>query len=551
MNAAIGSGANVMTSSFEELEFSGGYLLDNSVEGFFANCWKCEIRDSNPWIQIGTNHPKRWKLIQIQGRHQPDALCSNCNDFVTKIKIKYTIDGIEWLWDNHEIEYDTNLINNSDKKNITIGAPFIARALRIYPTQTFESENQKQMRVEAYYEELENKEILIFLNDDKEINAINTGASVEFSSFLNIGNTFRYNINLQQQIDLYHGFNGWDAKLNDQEKWSQIGVNSLKHWTKFEVTGKLYEDAGVVLAQINYTKNGIDWLYYNTFSLDHPAQITVNTFDSPILAKAIRIIIIQFETSPSMRFDAYYKECNETNSLANYPGKSAAIGSGAHVEASSYKGEDYMRTYRLGSTQMSANSNSGWLKSEEDHHSYIQIGLNELKLWTEIEIQGRGMDNYCKQCNQYVTLFQIQYSIDGINFHFADNGKKYQGNNGNFDEVASREFDAPFYAKSIRIIPTDYNGVPTLRVEAYYKDYKCNWKCNTCIFENEIENCFECSSSVGVVSFKNIDDTYSCSCQDDRLEDVEGQKCLDCKLIIILIKLTFITNKEYLIKVHI
>lgn len=62
----------------------------------------------------------------LQGR--PDF-----DQWVTKIKVLYTNDGVNWLWVDDQREFTANNDNNT-KQSIVFSTPIQARTLRIVPT---------------------------------------------------------------------------------------------------------------------------------------------------------------------------------------------------------------------------------------------------------------------------------------------------------------------------------------------------------------------------------------------------------------------------------
>ena len=142
----------------------------------------------------------------------------------------------------------------------------------------------------------------------------------------------------------------------------------------------------------------------------------------------------------------------------------AAIKSGYHVSASSeFDSSHGARRARLDYPRPREGA-SCWSAARNDVDQWIAVDLVDVKEVIRIETQGRGYGWF--QC---VTAFKVQYSVDGINWEYADNGKEYDGNT-DMDSIVLTTFDTPFKARTVRIHPTKWNMHISLRWELYFTE---------------------------------------------------------------------------------
>ena len=90
---------------------------------------------------------------------------------------------------------------------------------------------------------------------------------------------------------------------------------------------------------------------------------------------------------------------------------------------------------------------------------FMTIRLKSLDYVLGVVTQGR-LESL--NTNQYVSTFQLQYSIDTIKYHYVENERYFLGNNDGTKEVYNY-FSKPILAKVIKIIPIGYNNWPSMR----------------------------------------------------------------------------------------
>jgi hypothetical protein len=113
---------------------------------------------------------------------------------------------------------------------------------------------------------------------------------------------------------------------------------------------------------------------------------------------------------------------------------------------------------------------NGWSPASNVNNmqNYIQVGgLLQAREWIGCQIQGRDATKEKSPYQQYVTKFKVYHSNDGYKWY--PEGHEYDANKDS-TSVVSVKFHNPFYARAMRIYPTDYVGWPSMRFECYFHD---------------------------------------------------------------------------------
>src|SRR5437868_4854159 len=99
---------------------------------------------------------------------------------------------------------------------------------------------------------------------------------------------------------------------------------------------------------------------------------------------------------------------------------------------------------------------AGWIAGVSDLAQWIQVSSPEPKVWHYVITQGRD------DADEWVSEFMVSYTIDGVTWDDADNGKSYPGNYNRGDKVYTY-FNSPPTARALRIRPTKWVGEIAMR----------------------------------------------------------------------------------------
>jgi len=107
----------------------------------------------------------------------------------------------------------------------------------------------------------------------------------------------------------------------------------------------------------------------------------------------------------------------------------------------------------------------GWSTFWNNANQWIQVALGSYTKLTSIATQGRNGHS------QWVTKYKLQYSDDGVNFHYykepgQSSPKVFDGNKDR-DSIVYHKLNPPIQAHYIRLRPTAWYGHISLRMELY------------------------------------------------------------------------------------
>eukprot|EP00026_Physarum_polycephalum_P012869 Phypoly_transcript_13211.p1 GENE.Phypoly_transcript_13211~~Phypoly_transcript_13211.p1 ORF type:complete len:162 (+),score=13.50 Phypoly_transcript_13211:445-930(+) len=129
----------------------------------------------------------------------------------------------------------------------------------------------------------------------------------------------------------------------------------------------------------------------------------------------------------------------------------AAIASGANVFASSeHNSEHSVKSIRLNSAGMGAGSHS-WCAKTLDSFQWVGVGFDTPKKVTAVATQGRG--DYAQWVEEYI----VKYSLNGIDWFVAEDGKVFTGNSDQ-RTVVKNDFITPVTARTIQVCPLKWHG---------------------------------------------------------------------------------------------
>ena len=108
---------------------------------------------------------------------------------------------------------------------------------------------------------------------------------------------------------------GWCAAQSSAPgEWVQITAPTEKVWTRVETKARTSHNQWIRTYKVWSSNDGIDWqnhLELGTVIIQGNTDSTnskIHVFQNPITARMIRIIVLTWNSHPSMRFEAYYTE---------------------------------------------------------------------------------------------------------------------------------------------------------------------------------------------------------------------------------------------------
>ncbi|XP_046858342.1 receptor-type tyrosine-protein phosphatase F-like isoform X1 [Xenia sp. Carnegie-2017] len=104
-------------------------------------------------------------------------------------------------------------------------------------------------------------------------------------------------------------------------------------------------------------------------------------------------------------------------------------------------------------------SGSSWCAPAANGNHYLQLNFPSLYTVNVITIFGDSSSS------SFVTKYQLQTNIDGVNWKSEKSQKIYLGNKNGYNEAAIEKFSGGLNSKALRIFPLEFVGAPCLRIE--------------------------------------------------------------------------------------
>ncbi|KAK3730960.1 hypothetical protein QZH41_007183 [Actinostola sp. cb2023] len=101
-----------------------------------------------------------------------------------------------------------------------------------------------------------------------------------------------------------------------------------------------------------------------------------------------------------------------------------------------------------------------WSSRHNRVGQWIQVDLNRVTKVAGIATQGRS------DTNQWVKKYKLQYSSDGKTFNNYEGGKVFTANKDR-NSVVKHNLYKPIIARYIRVLPQEWQGHMSLRMELY------------------------------------------------------------------------------------
>ncbi|XP_027037220.1 uncharacterized protein LOC113665691 [Pocillopora damicornis] len=260
---------------------------------------------------------------------------------------------------------------------------------------------------------------------------------------------------------------GWSSLKNDRNQWLQVdlgshttvtgvatqGRNSTK-WRQWIATFTLqfsfdgvifqsYKEPGKMSAKVLHANQDSDAVVYNKLI-------------SPITARYIRLLPVTWYNHISLRMELYgCRGCSSPLGMESQVISDAQIT--ASTEWNNYNSAKFARL-NLG----------GWVARAVDPRQWLQVDLGTYSSVTRVATQGVNLRGR-RKC--WTTSYKLQYSDDGITFHFYKEPggtlPKVLSGNQNFHSVVSNKLRQPITARYIRFKPLLWNYRIGMRTEIH------------------------------------------------------------------------------------
>ena len=166
-----------------------------------------------------------------------------------KFKVQFSYDGLNW----EEADNGAEFVANSDPHNkvkTTFAAPFVARSVRINPT---EWNNHISLRFEVYFSD----HVPVAEEGNMSVAAVQAGFPVFASDEWDAAHSIH-----RSRLDFpkpRQGSSSWCAGVNNQEQWIGVDLVTPKLVTTVETQGRGNHNQWVTAYSVSYSLDGINW----------------------------------------------------------------------------------------------------------------------------------------------------------------------------------------------------------------------------------------------------------------------------------------------------
>ncbi|KAL9968117.1 hypothetical protein ACROYT_G026449 [Oculina patagonica] len=416
--------------------------------------WSSRTNDVNQWIQIDLTSYTKVTRVVTQGRNA-------FNQWVTKYKLQYSEDGMNFHdynepGQNSPKEFAAN--QDSDTKVYHLLSPPIqARYIRLRPSAWH---NHISMRMELY---------------GCPVCRDPLGMESGLIKDAQITSSTQYDANhaaIQARLNFLAGggkAGGWSARTNDVNQWLKIDLGGYAKVTGIVTQGRNAYNQWVTKYKVEYSEDGVNFDYYIEPGQNSPKEFDANQdsdttvyhqFNPPIFARFIKLRPTAWHNHISMRMELYgCPAC--TKSL----GMESGIIKDSQITASSQWDANHAAIQGRLNFLAGGGKQGGWSSRTNDVNQWIQIDLESFTKVTRIVTQGRNA------YNQWVTKYKLQYSEDGVTFHYyqlpgQSSPKEFDANQDS-DTPVSHQLSPPINARYVKLRPSAWHNHISMRMELY------------------------------------------------------------------------------------
>lgn len=261
----------------------------------------------------------------------------------------------------------------------------------------------------------------------------------------------------------------WSARTNNIYQWLQVDLGKYRVVTGIATQGRNIGYQWVTSYDLEYSEDGVTFVYYKEEGQSSPKRFSGNTdsesivyhkLHPPIQARFIRLRPATYYSHISLRMELY--GC--LGCLTPLGMEKGGI-KDAQITASSEFSVQHAAKFGRLNFRASAKEQGGWSAGYTAANQWIQVDLRKYTVVKGIATQGRN--GY----GQWVTKYKLQYSDDGVNFHYYGQSdqsppKVFEGNKDS-DSIVYHHLYPPIKARFIRLRPTEWSVQISLRMELF------------------------------------------------------------------------------------
>lgn len=290
---------NVTTSSYYDDNYTVlGINIRN--QNTYHPCWSARTNDLNQWVRVGSEYLRSICGFEIRGR-------KNADQWIKTFKLKYTINGIDWIDFNQGIE----IIGNTDRDSpvtYVFDPPLRCRTLAFH---LLDFNSHMSLRLEVY-ENINVIERQMTLAVDRiplpAIPLIEHGiCNVIPSSNADPSHTV-LGIKLNSNATTYV-VPAWVAYTNDNQQYVRVGSSALKELVGFTLRGRENNDERVTTFKLKYSLDGNTYTDFNggyeIYGNPSSNEDVTYVFRPPLRCKVLSLHPVKYNSRISLRLEVY------------------------------------------------------------------------------------------------------------------------------------------------------------------------------------------------------------------------------------------------------
>ncbi|XP_056244470.1 coagulation factor V isoform X1 [Seriola aureovittata] len=282
------------------------------------------------------------------------------------------------------------------------------------------------------------------------------------------------------------------ARLNNQGKYNAWSTDQNSSWIQVDFqrpvvisqvatqgAKQMFQSQYVLKYFISYSTDRRKWIFYKGDSRDlwkafpgnqEAYQTKTNTFFPPVIGRFIRLHPIEWYNKATVRMEFY--GC-ELDGCSVPLGMESGLIEHRHITASSTASSWYSGPWTPSLARLNKQGTiNAWQAKYNDMNQWLQVELPQVKKITGIVTQ--GAKSLGKEL--YVISYSLQYSNNGIHWtQYTDDEdfafKTFSGNKNNNDHVKNYIYP-PIFSRFIRIVPRNWMGSITMRIELLGCDFE-------------------------------------------------------------------------------
>ncbi|XP_062287799.1 coagulation factor V [Scomber scombrus] len=274
-------------------------------------------------------------------------------------------------------------------------------------------------------------------------------------------------------------YNAWSTEQNDS--WIQVDFQRPVVISQVATQGakQLFQSQFVSKYYISYSNDRRRWIFYKgdsrhfrkVFDGNREAYGTnKNIFFPPVIGRFIRLHPINWYNTATVRMEFY--GC-ELDGCSVPLGMESNLIKDNRITASSTATSWYSGPWKPSLARLNRQGTiNAWQAKYNNMNQWLQVELPQIKKITGIVTQGAKSLGR----EMYVTSYALMYSNDGVRWdHYTDDedivSRTFIGNTENHEHVKNY-IHPPIFSRFIRILPRNWMGSITMRVELLGCDFE-------------------------------------------------------------------------------